>query len=56
MLGDVMKETFDHLQHAPTLALSLLANLYQYAFVCLLMYVVFYTVISLNENAFFEAR
>lgn len=54
--GDVMRETFVHLQKQPSFFMSLVANLYQYLFVFLLMYVLLYTLVAINENAFFDAR
>jgi hypothetical protein len=54
--GDVMRETFVHLQRQPSFFVSVLANLYQYLFVFLLMYVLLFTMVAINENAYFEAR
>ena len=54
--GDVMRETFQHLQKEANFFMSIVANLYQYLFVFLLMYVMLNTLVAINENAFFEAR
>ena len=51
-----MRETFQHLQKEPSFFMSIVANLYQYLFVFLLMYVMLNTLVAINENAFFDAR
>ena len=53
--GDAMRETFEHVETARPLWLSLFGDLFMYSFVCFLMYVGLNILIAVNEDGFFKS-